>query len=70
MKRRNSSVNIFILFLIAVISQWTTALSAQTDTSIQFVDVTQDAGIHWKHVDGRSGQKYFMETLGSGAAFF
>ena len=36
----------------------------------QFVDVTQEAGIHWKHVDGRSGQKYFMETLGSGAAFF
>lgn len=37
---------------------------------IQFVDVTQEAGIYWEHVDGRSGQKYFMETLGSGAAFF
>ena len=48
------------------------SLSAPTgsDTGIQFVDVTQEAGIHWKHTDGRSGQKYFMETLGSGAAFF
>ncbi len=37
---------------------------------IQFVDVTAAAGIHFKHVDGRSGQKYLLETLGSGAAFF
>ncbi len=40
------------------------------DTHIQFVDVTQDAGIHWTHFDGRSGEKYCMEMLGSGAAFF
>ena len=37
---------------------------------IQFVDVTSEAGIHFKHVDGRSGQKYLLETLGSGAVFF
>ena len=70
MKQRNNSIDIFTLFLIAVILQCAIALPAQTDIGIQFVDVTQDAGIHWKHVDGRSGQKYFMETLGSGAAFF
>ena len=70
MKQRNNSIDIFTLFLIAVILQCVTALPAQTDIGIQFVDVTEDAGIHWKHVDGRSGQKYFMETLGSGAAFF
>ncbi len=70
MKRRNSSINIFMLYSIVVILWCTTALPAKTDMGIQFVDVTQDAGIHWKHVDGRSGQKYFMETLGSGAAFF
>ena len=70
MKRRNSSINIFILFLIAAILRCTTTLPARADTGIQFVEVTQDAGIHWRHVDGRSGQKYFMETLGSGAAFF
>ena len=40
------------------------------DDAVQFVDVTQSAGIHFIHVDGRSGQKFFMETLGSGVAFF
>ena len=64
MQRQNSPINILI-FLLTVV-----ALSANADTGIQFVDVTQEAGIHWKHTDGRSGEKYFMETLGSGAAFF
>lgn len=69
MKRRNSPLNIFIRFLIVIL--WGASVpSAQADTGIQFVDVTQEAGIHYKHTDGRSGQKYFMETLGSGAAFF
>ena len=63
MKRRNSRISIFI-FLLTVV-----ALSANAETGIQFVDVTQEAGIYWKHTDGRSGEKYFMETLGSGAVF-
>lgn len=66
MKRRNS----FILLSIIVVLSVVAVLSVRADTGIQFVDVTQEAGIHWKHTDGRSGQKYFMETLGSGAAFF
>ena len=41
-----------------------------SETQVQFVDVTHEAGIHWAHVDGRSGQKYPMEILGSGAVFF
>lgn len=44
--------------------------SASSNAELQFTDVTHEAGIHWTHIDGRSGQKYFMETLGSGAAFF
>ena len=70
MKRRSSVIGILILFLIAIVVQDPLISPVSADTSIQFVDVTQEAGIHWKHVDGRSGQKYFMETLGSGAAFF
>jgi hypothetical protein len=42
----------------------------QTQTKVQFMDATSEAGIRFKHVDGRSGQKYLLETLGSGAAFF
>ena len=70
MKRRSSVIGILILFLIATVVQGPLIPPVSADTNIQFVDVTQEAGIHWKHVDGRSGQKYFMETLGSGAAFF
>ena len=70
MKRRSSIIGILILFLIAIAPQGILIGSVSADTNIQFVDVTLEAGIHWKHVDGRSGQKYFMETLGSGAAFF
>ena len=44
--------------------------SVPSNAELQFTDVTHEAGIHWTHIDGRSGQKYFMETLGSGAAFF
>ena len=70
MQRRNSAINTFILLSIVVVLWYATPLSARADTGIQFVDVTQEAGIRWQHTDGRSGQKYFMETLGSGAAFF
>jgi hypothetical protein len=70
MQRRNSTINTFILLSIVVVLGYATPRLARADTGIQFVDVTQEAGIRWKHTDGRSGQKYFMETLGSGAAFF
>ena len=70
MKRRNSAINTFILLSIVVVLWYATPPLAEADADIQFIDVTQEAGIHWRHTDGRSGQKYFMETLGSGAAFF
>ena len=35
----------------------------------RFSDVTAASGIHFKHTDGRSGRFYFVEELGSGAAF-
>ncbi len=69
MKRPSRPINIFI-HLLSVILWGATVSPANADTGIQFVDVTQEAGIHWQHTDGRSGRKYFMETLGSGAAFF
>ncbi len=37
---------------------------------VQFVDATAAAGISFQHVDGRTGEKYLIETLGSGALFF
>ena len=70
MQRRNSAISTSILLSIVVVLWYAAPRSARADTGIQFVDVTQEAGIRWKHTDGRSGQKYFMEALGSGAAFF
>ncbi|MBM3238040.1 CRTAC1 family protein [Candidatus Poribacteria bacterium] len=35
-----------------------------------FTDVTSQSGIRFQHEDGRSGEKYFLETLGAGAAWF
>ena len=45
-------------------------LSISTPAEVQFVDVTAEAGITFQHVDGRTGEKYLIETLGSGALFF
>ena len=38
--------------------------------TVHFVDATAEAGIDFVHTSGRSGRKYGVETIGSGAAFF
>ena len=35
-----------------------------------FTEISAQTGIRFKHTDGRSGQRYFVETLGAGAAWF
>ena len=37
---------------------------------IQFTDVTAQLGIQFQHTNGESGQKYFIEPIGSGVALF
>jgi hypothetical protein len=37
-------------------------------SSVQFKDITQQAGIHFHHNAGKSGHKYLPETMGSGLA--
>ena len=54
--------------LVALTVLLSNATGAQDQ--IQFVDATAEAGIDFKHTDGRSDQKYLLETLGSGAVFF
>ncbi len=43
--------------------------TSQGEASVQFVDVTTESGITFKHVSGASDQKFYLETMGSGAAF-
>ena len=37
--------------------------------AVQFVDVTTESGIAFKHVSGASDRKFYLETMGSGAVF-
>ncbi len=37
---------------------------------IQFTRVTEKAGIQFQHFNGATGEKYLVETMGGGAAFF
>ena len=46
------------------------SLTPDVSAEVQFVDATTAAGIDFQHVDGRTGEKYLIETLGSGALFF
>ncbi len=36
---------------------------------VEFVDVTAEAGLRFRHNNGAAGKKYLPETLGAGAAF-
>ena len=47
----------------------TVALST-AETTIRFTEQTQQAGIHFKHTNGASKEKYLPETMGSGGLFF
>ena len=42
---------------------------ARSAKSVQYLDVTKEAGITFKHVNGRAGKRYMVETMGTGAAF-
>lgn len=40
------------------------------ETALRFTDQTQQAGIHFKHTNGASKEKYLPETMGAGGLFF
>jgi hypothetical protein len=48
----------------------TIAVKAETLPAVKFVDITNQAGIHFVHTNGATGEKLLPETMGSGAAFF
>jgi enediyne biosynthesis protein E4 len=45
-------------------------LPAVTGGGHRFVEVTQEAGIDFRYINGASGDKNMVEAVGSGAAFF
>jgi enediyne biosynthesis protein E4 len=38
--------------------------------AVRFTDVTREAGVNFRHVNGASPDKYLVETIGSGGLFF
>jgi len=43
--------------------------ASAADSGIRFVDISNQAGIHFSHYNGAKGKKWLPETLGSGCAF-
>ena len=43
---------------------------AVAETALRFTDQTQQAGIHFQHINGASEEKYLPETMGAGGLFF
>src|SRR5262249_54560424 len=41
----------------------------ETIPSVQFVDITKEAGITFRHFNGATGEKLLPETMGAGVAF-
>ncbi len=62
---------LLILFLLHLVLK---SLLAQPNSSqnqgVRFTDVTAELGIEFRHVNGESGKKYFIEPIGSGVALF
>ena len=60
---------IFLRILLVVF--WSMGLlNVLSADPLRFTEVTSQAMIHFKHTDGRSGDRHFIETLGAGAAWF
>jgi hypothetical protein len=53
----------------AEVSPQVEAAKPRPSGAIEFVDVTAQAGIHFKHNSGAFGKKYLPETMGSGVCF-
>lgn len=43
--------------------------ASSNDAGIRFVDIGNQAGIHFSHYNGATGKKWLPETIGSGCAF-
>jgi len=61
---------IALVFLLEALFMTQTGIGAAAETaSIQFRDVTQQAGIRFVHNNGAFGKKFLPETMGPGVAF-
>jgi len=57
------------LLICCILANDGTPLNA-AEATLRFTDQTHAAGIHFKHTNGASKQKYLPETMGAGGLFF
>jgi hypothetical protein len=55
---------------IVLVARFSSGTAATAPSSVQFKDITAQAGIRFKHNAGKSGKKYLPETMGAGVAVF
>jgi enediyne biosynthesis protein E4 len=68
--RVSTEVNRAVAVVICAMAVLPAAAARQTSDAVPtFSDVTNEAGIRFRHRNGASGKKYLPETMGSGAAF-
>src|SRR5690348_11989520 len=61
-----------IVFLMFAAAFWKTApIPATASASNEiFTDITEEAGISWRQLSGESPDRFLIETMGGGVAFF
>ena len=60
---------LLFIFYVVLKSAFAQTVSSQNQ-DMRFTDVTAELGIEFRHVNGESGKKYFIEPIGSGVALF
>lgn len=70
LKTPTTDFTVFLFILHVVI--WGSIAHAvpPKNRAVQFTDVTTHLGVEFIHTNGESGQKYFIEPIGSGVALF
>jgi len=66
---KRSLATLCVLAVAILLIGKTGSKAAPQGSSIQFHDITQQAGIHFVHNNGAFGKKYLPETMGPGVAF-
>ena len=60
-----------LLFILHAVLKSAFAQSVPSQNQgVRFTDITAELGIEFRHVNGESGKKYFIEPIGSGVALF
>ena len=64
-----TALRVFVIALAVAASGSFSGSAASVANDRRFTDITQSAGIRFRHNSGAFGRKYLPETMGSGAAF-